>query len=97
MRDLSPHERDYISEIFRRAVVEAGKARVRFPQPNYVALKVAEEAGEVVKAAVHCAENRAPLDELEGEAVQAIAMMLRLLIEGDQVIGVPGCTGRNRS
>jgi len=37
-------------------------------------LKVAEEAGEVIKAAVHYAEGRETWEKVEDEAVQAIAM-----------------------
>lgn len=88
MRAVEPHEK-YMAEIFERAVATAAKAMIRFPQPNYVLTKVAEEAGEVVKAGVHYAEGRDfTWDDLEGECVQTIAMCLRLLIEGDEVIGV---------
>lgn len=85
-RDAQP--RTYSEMIFDRAEAARIKAQTKFPQPNYVALKVAEEAGEVVRAAVHYAEGRLSWDELEGEVVQTIAMCLRLLIEGDQVNGV---------
>jgi hypothetical protein len=37
--------------LVKQAHVEATKAMKRFPQPNYVISKIAEEAGEVVKAA----------------------------------------------
>jgi phosphoribosyl-ATP pyrophosphohydrolase len=30
----------------------------RFPQPNYVLNKVAEESGEVIKAVIHYTEGR---------------------------------------
>lgn len=80
--------RDYWHHIFERAEIAAIKAKARFPQPNYVALKVAEEAGEVVQAAVHYAENRKPWSEVESESIQAIAMILRLLDEGDEVNGI---------
>lgn len=79
---------EYVNEIFAMSVAAAEKAMVKFPQPNYVSLKVAEEAGEVVRGAVHYAEGRLTWDELEGECVQTIAMILRLLIEGDQINGV---------
>ena len=79
----------YLFDIFGRSVFEARKAILRFPQPNYVLLKVAEEAGEVVKAGVHVAEGRDfTWDELEAECVQTIAMCFRLLIEGDETIGL---------
>jgi phosphoribosyl-ATP pyrophosphohydrolase len=76
-------------ELMADAAAEAEKAMRKFPQPNYVVCKVAEEAGEVVKAAVHCAEGRETADNLRKEIVQTMAMLLRLYIEGDEVIGLP--------
>jgi len=70
------------------AVLEAEKAMVKFPQPNYVISKVAEESGEVVKAAIHCAEGRESYDEVRGEMKQLVAMLYRLWVEGDQVHGL---------
>jgi len=57
----------------------AGKAADKFPQPNYITLKIAEEAGEVIRAAVHYAENRMECEELEGEIVQLLAMLNRIV------------------
>lgn len=79
---------DYFSSLVNRATDAAKKAMVKFPQPNYVLLKVAEEAGEVVQAGVHYAEGRETWDNLEGEVVQTIAMLYRLVTEGDQVNGI---------
>jgi len=70
------------------AMAEADKAMRKFPQPNYVISKIAEEAGEVVKAAIHCAEERETAANLRGEMKQAIAMLYRLWVEGDQVHGL---------
>ena len=78
----------YSQSIFHRAEDARARAQIKFPQPNFVTLKVAEEAGEVVRAAVHYSEGRLQWEEVEAEAVQAIAMIMRLLIEGDQVNGV---------
>ena len=71
------------------AVDEAGKAIQAYPQPNYVISKVAEESGEVVKAAIHCAEGRETPENVYGEIRQAMAMLIRLYLEGDQVHGLP--------
>lgn len=79
---------EYINNICRRAIKEYRSAANNYPQPNYVLLKVAEEAGEVVKAGVHYAEGRDTWTHLEAEAVQTIGMCLRLLLEGDEVIGM---------
>lgn len=81
-------ERDTFLELIADAVVEAGKAMQKFPQPNYVISKVAEEAGEVVKAAIHCAEKRETMENLRGEMKQLIAMLYRLWMEGDKVHGL---------
>lgn len=81
--------RDEVDELFYDAREEAQKAMRKFTQPNYVISKVAEEAGEVVKAAIHCAEGRETPENVAGEIKQAIAMLIRLYVEGDQVHGLP--------
>jgi cell division GTPase FtsZ len=75
-------------EIVSDALKEAERAMVKFPQPNKVTLKVAEESGEVVKDAIHCSEGRQSYENLRGEIVQTIAMLYRLVVEGDQTIGL---------
>jgi len=81
---------EYLDDIVSRSIEQARRAITKFPQPNYCLLKVAEEAGEVVKAGVHLAEGRDFTHaDLEGEVVDTIAMLFRVLIEGDQVIGLP--------
>ncbi|MEM7724330.1 MAG: hypothetical protein AAF376_18445 [Pseudomonadota bacterium] len=72
-----------------RARSEAAIASQRYPQPNYNVTKVAEEAGEVVKEAVHLAEDRGSAQAVEAEIIQAMAMLIRLYVEGDEVHGVP--------
>lgn len=79
---------DYFGELVERGRLAAAKATTKFPQPNYVTLKIAEEAGEVVRGAVHYAENRMEWAEVEGEIVQLIAMLIRFVTEGDEVNGV---------
>lgn len=76
-------------ELFVDAMAEADKAMRKFPQPNYVISKVAEEAGEVVKAAIHCAEGRDTPEHVAEEIRQTMAMLIRLYLEGDQVHGLP--------
>ena len=41
---------DPVARLVEAAWSEAQRAMTKFPQPNYVISKVAEEAGEVVKA-----------------------------------------------
>ena len=79
---------DSFADLIADARLEAAKAMKKFPQPNYVISKVAEEAGEVVKAAIHCAEGRETAENVRGEMRQVIAMLYRLWVEGDQVHGL---------
>lgn len=87
-RTVTAPQSDYFASLVALARVSADKAMKKFPQPNYVLLKVAEEAGEVVQAGVHYAENRMEWKQVEGEIVQLLAMLIRLVTEGDQINGV---------
>lgn len=84
----------YNADYHMRSVCLAAQARARkamfkYPQPNYVLTKLAEESGEAVKAGVHLAEGRDfSWSDFEDECLDTIAMCLRLLVEGDQVIGL---------
>ena len=80
---------DSFERLVAEGRAEAARAMAKFPQPNYVISKVAEEAGEVVKAAIHAAERRESLEAVAREMRQLIAMLYRLWIEGDQVHGLP--------
>lgn len=82
-------DQDGFGALIFEAKIEAEKAMRKFPQPNYVISKIAEEAGEVVKAAIHAAEGRETIENLRGEMKQTIAMLYRLWVEGDQVHGLP--------
>lgn len=79
---------DSFAVLIDDARIEAAKAMRKFPQPNYVISKFTEEAGEVVKALIHCAENRETAENVRGEMKQAIAMLYRIWVEGDQVHGL---------
>jgi len=79
---------DYFGSLVERARASATKASAKFPQPNYVTLKIAEEAGEVIRGAVHYAERRMEWSEVEGEIIQLLAMLIRFVTEGDQVNGI---------
>lgn len=78
----------YFDFLVIRAKRAAAKAREKFPQPNYITLKIAEESGEVVRGCIHYAENRMDWSEVEDEIVQLLAMLIRLVMEGDHVNGV---------
>ena len=79
---------DKAQDLFDESFLEYARAAHKFPQPNYVISKVAEEAGEVVKEAIHCAEGRGDMSNLRNEIKQCMAMLIRLYIEGDQVHGL---------
>lgn len=78
----------YFMRLVDKARDEAARAAVKYPQPNYIALKIAEEAGEVVRGGVHFAEGRMAWSEVEAEVVQLLAMLLRFVTEGDEVNGI---------
>lgn len=78
---------DYFASLVDSARVRADKAMRKFPQPNYVLNKVAEESGEVIKAVIHYTEGREEWVNVEGEIIDNLAMLIRLVQEGDQVIG----------
>lgn len=73
--------------LLAKAKERAIKAAEKFPQPNYVLNKFSEESGEVVKEIIHYTENRGDWARVEDEIVDLLAMTLRLLKEGDGVIG----------
>lgn len=75
-----------VGYLVAEAVASAEKAMTKFPQPNYVGAKLAEEAGEVVRAFIHRAEGRATTAEFRAETVQLIGLALRLYFEGDETI-----------
>lgn len=78
---------DYFASLVIAARIRAEKAMCKFPQPNYVLNKVAEESGEVIKAVIHYTEGREEWSNVEGEIIDNLAMLIRLVSEGDQVIG----------
>jgi phosphoribosyl-ATP pyrophosphohydrolase len=92
MTDISDETLDKVKGFLilaDEAISEAMRAMKKFPQPNYVISKIAEESGEVVKAAIHCAEGRETPENVIAEMRQTIAMLFRLYTEGDGVHGLP--------
>ncbi|WP_277967087.1 hypothetical protein [Pantoea trifolii] len=85
--ELKLPDEDYFSRLVAAARERAEKAMRKFPQPNYVLNKVAEENGEVIKAVIHYTEGREDWLSVEGELIDNLAMLIRLVKEGDQVIG----------
>ena len=79
--------------LMREGMARGEKAMRKFPQPNYVITKFAEEAGEVVKALVHHAEDRETRENVLDEIRDTIGMLWRLWIEGDEVHGLRALAG----
>lgn len=86
-----------IYDLIPLAIQEAQKGMRKFPQPNYVISKWAEETGEVTKALIHNAEGRESLEAVKGEIVQALAMLHRLFVEGDRVHGLRALAEQEQS
>lgn len=94
IRDALPYPKvsdkpitDYFSYLVAKARERAEKAMKKFPQPNYVLNKVSEEHGEVVKGVVHYTEGRETWENVENELIDNLAMLIRLVTEGDGVMG----------
>lgn len=83
---VDPDPEDYFAGLVLAARIRAEKAMLKFPQPNYVLAKLGEEHGEVVKEVIHYAEGRGDWSKLENELIDNLAMMIRLVKEGDQTI-----------
>lgn len=65
---------------------EVTRARLKFPNPNYLMTALMEEVGELAKAMMdHYVFHKpgADKDQIEREAIQVAAMAIRLLEEGD--------------
>ena len=86
-RHAQPAPDDYFGSLVSAARLRADKAMRKYPQPNYVLNKVAEESGEVIKPVIHYHEGREEWASVEAELIDNLAMLIRLVVEGDQVIG----------
>lgn len=90
--ELLTRKQDQGQQLFLKLVddakLRAETAMQKFPQPNYVLTKFAEESGEVVKECVHYAEGRGNWQFVEHELVDTLAMIIRLLREGDHIHGL---------
>ncbi len=78
--------------IAREVDDEVTRARKKFPSSKHVVLAMAEESGELVRAALgHMYKpGAANVANVRKEAIQTIAMCVRILQEGDATIGLPG-------
>lgn len=64
---------------------ELVRARAKFPKPDYLITAFSEESGELVKSVLDHLFEKATKDEVYAEAIQVIAMAVRLIEEGDPV------------
>lgn len=92
LRVLAGPDKDYFASLVTKGRNRAAIASAKFPQPNYVLAKLAEEHGEVVKEVVHFAEGRGDWAKVENELIDNLAMLIRLVTEGDETINFyPPC------
>lgn len=78
------------SKLWPKANDEADRARKIFPtEKNHTTLALAEEAGEVVQAAMNYYHGTGTMEKLEKEIVQCVAMCIRLWEDGDVSIDLP--------
>ncbi len=64
---------------------EVQRARSKFPKPDYLVTAFSEESGEFVKAVLDKMFGKATKDDVYSEAIQVIAMAVRLIEEGDPI------------
>jgi NTP pyrophosphatase (non-canonical NTP hydrolase) len=76
--------------IYAEVEAELARARHKFPKSDHLVLALAEEAGEVTKAALDLHYGKGTPEELRKEIVQAIAMCVRLAEEGDPTLAIGG-------
>lgn len=79
-------------KIFADVVRELRRAREKFPNPDFMQLAIGEEYGEMCRAIAHVVNPMEPTPYAKGklikEAVQLIACVVRLLVEGDHSTGL---------
>lgn len=62
---------------------EVDRARAKFPNPRLLLSAMTEEHGELVKSVLDKMQGKASEAHVYGEAVQLVAMVVRLIEEGD--------------
>jgi hypothetical protein len=86
---MKNHSETTFMQMVKDSIIRAESGMKKYPQPNYVIAKFAEESGEVVKDAIHCAEGRQEIGKLRNEMIDSVAMLYRLWVEGDETVGLP--------
>lgn len=75
---MNPHTAAWVDAFFADVRIELERARELFPSAELTTVALAEEFGELIKAAMD--ENRF---RVRLEAAQTVAMCMRLLYDGD--------------
>ena len=87
-----------VKEILLESITETLNAQKKFPEPTHTTIALMEEVGELAQALLHLKEKADGTLSRQGElrnnvrqeGVQVIAMVLRILTEGDQSIEFKG-------
>lgn len=69
---------------------EVTRARKLFPSNKHLIAAMSEESGELVKAVLDHEQKGAPAEDIWKEGVQAAAMVVRLVLEGDPSVRYQG-------
>lgn len=64
---------------------ELERARKKFPNPDFLVTAFSEESGELVKSVLDHMFGKSTKDEVYAEAIQVIAMAVRIIEEGDPI------------
>lgn len=74
---------DYLTAVEGAVRAELKYARSKFPSNKQMLHAFTEEAGEVTKAFLDMQQGKCTRDDVQKEIIQAIAMGVRLLEDGD--------------
>ena len=84
---------DPMTKLFDQVRAECARARKKFPEPTYTMTALTEEVGELARAVLHTVGTSEPdpyaAGQVEAEAIQVMAMCVRLLHDGDISLGLP--------
>lgn len=80
---IKPSTQVELYSLFNSVEGEVLSAMQKFPSNKHLGLAFAEEAGELVKAVLDFEQKGGDKAQIRKEAIQAMAMAARLLLEGD--------------
>lgn len=89
MNDLTHDQAQQLGDLFQRVADELRQARTKFPKPEATGYALFEEVGELSQAILQYKfEDRGAKEDIRAELVQAMTMLCRLWIDGDDSIGL---------